>query len=190
MEVNNHVKSFCSNVKPEWMETKEDITEFLKKDAVKEFVKSAGFNPKSLKPGPVYEACVRTLLKEKMTTEKKTLKRRKVCGGVGEVDGVLLQDHKDLKKGILEIRGFSHLETGTADEKNPSLVDKYNLEGEWLNILLCGKITSLNKYLVENTKEYQKFLKGEGVEEKLLPKFNYWKSVNFNGFFTFDSQFD
>ncbi len=190
METIEKVKSFCSNKKPDWMESKEDVSEFLRQDEVKDFVESEGFNVKSLKPGPVYEACIRNLLGDTLTTQKKSLKRRKVCGGVGEVDGVLLEDYKDLKKGILEIRGFSHLETGTADEKNPSLVDKYILEEEWLNILLCGKLTSLNKYLVNNTKEYQKFLKGEEVEESLLPKFSYWKSVKFNGFFTFDSQFD
>lgn len=191
MEIIEQVNLFCSNEKPVWMESKEDVSDFLKNEEVKGFVKSTGLNVKSLKPGPVYEACVRNILGDKLSVEKPLVKRRKVCGGIGEVDGVLLQDFTQMKKGVLEIRGYSHLETGTADEKNPSLVDKYILnDDEWLNILLCGKITHLNKYLVENTKEYQKFLNGEETNERNIPKFNYWKSVRFNGFFTFDSQFN
>lgn len=187
------IQEFVSNLCPLWMMSNSDGQEFLERQEVIEWAQEMmpDMKIKSLKPGILYEACVRSYFGSRMLHDRKSCKR-----GRRFADGYLDEACGPLRKGLVEIRGSSHLESGTEDEKNLSLIDKFegNLQNdEWVSVILCGKLTAYSQRLVEKTEIYQDYLDGE-LETPLTDAqsalYTYWKSLRFNGFFDIDSIFE
>jgi hypothetical protein len=104
-------------------------------------------------------------------------------------DGGLLKSVGNISKGILEIKGFSHLMTGSADEKNCRVPSKYMYyplkKGHKVSVILCGKLTTCNQKLINLTNDYHNYLNGKEYSKLHKPEYDMWIQYNFNGYFTF-----
>lgn len=168
-----------------------------------------------LKPGPVYECAVKLLFSSD-TYQTADIARRRIDlsafaesglpesalpesatrGGRIHPDGYLREAIHGVPKGPVEVKGYSHHQTGTADEKNYGIVDKYNhypfRPDEQLTVVLCGELTKCNKVLLFMTELYHTWLQEpRGHSHSSLPaclraKFDYWKASQFYGFVAFD----
>lgn len=148
----NLLMSFCSNTKNNT--TWEILLKY--KNQICILIKiNLNINVKNLKPGYCYELGVFYLFDDCKFNYNPTIKE--FLGNNIIPDG----KYNDI---YVEIKGFRHDMSGTCDEKNIGISWKYyslSKFNEKLLVILCGKITKINKELLKDNKfkeMYPKFL--------------------------------
>lgn len=201
--VKKQIIEFAGNTPPKWIITngkpdKTKVATFLQDPNVLSFVNSTlGLKIRKLKPGPVYECAVKLITnfnldKKKFTKKHKIYAKKSIIPDAYNSSKMELSNYI-IPSGPIEIKGFSHGETGTADEKNLGIVCKYLYypyeSDDKLTVILCGHITAVNKLLIDQTLEYQNWLNDDTIEHTLMPIClkEFWKQAQFNGFLSFDT---